>query len=242
MQNNPLISLVVPVFNEEDNLPILFNEISTAMAGAGAPWEVVFVDDGSTDGSLAALRRLAEGSPRVKYLSLAANRGQSAAFKAGFDAASGEVIVTLDADLQNDPADIPRLLALYAQGHDMVIGWREKRQDSLMKRVGSRLANRVRDWFTRETVRDTGCSLKVLRASMARELPMFTGMHRFLPTLMKLQGAKVAETRVNHRPRLHGASKYGLWDRAWRASLDLLAVRWMQSRAFRYEIKERKLD
>ena len=241
MQNKPLISLVVPVFNEEDNLPILFNEISTAMADSGAPWEVVFVDDGSTDGSLAALRRLAEDSPRVKYLSLAANRGQSAAFKAGFDAASGEVIVTLDADLQNDPADIPRLLALYAQGHDMVIGWREKRQDSLMKRVGSRLANRVRDWFTRETVRDTGCSLKVLRASMARELPMFTGMHRFLPTLMKLEGATVAEVPVNHRPRGKGVSKYGIWDRAWASAYDLLAVRWMQKRHIGYVVSDTNL-
>lgn len=236
----PYVSIVVPVFNEEENLVALSAEIHTIAAGLGKPWEVLFVDDGSTDRSLKVIRELARNSPHVRYLAFARNCGQSAAFKAGFDAARGDVLVTMDADLQNDPADIPAMLALYEDGNDMVIGWRACRRDSLAKRWGSRLANKVRNGFTRESVRDTGCSLKIMRASMARRIPMFTGMHRFLPTLMKLQGAKVAEVAVNHRPRRYGVSKYGNWDRLKAGLLDLVAVRWMQSRWFRYEIKESK--
>lgn len=232
-------SLVIPVYNEEANLAPLMAEIAVALAGLDG-WEVLFVDDGSTDGSLDVLRSLTEADPRVHYLSFAENRGQSAAFKAGFDAARGVRIVTLDADGQNDPADIPAMLALYDQGYDMVIGWREKRQDTRIKRWGSRVANAVRNRLTRETVRDTGCSLKVMDTVMARSLPMLTGMHRFLPTLMKMQGARVAETRVNHRPRGAGVSKYGTLDRLAATLPDVFAVRWMQSRAFTYQIKERK--
>lgn len=240
----PAVSLVIPVYNEADNLPILFAEIERAMAGQPREWEVLFIDDGSTDESLPVLKRLASDSPRVKYLSFAENRGQSAGFRAGFEAASGEVVVTMDADLQNDPADIPRLLAEFDKGWDMVIGWRQKRQDTWRKRWGSKFANAVRNRLTRETVTDTGCSLKAMRASMARRLPMFTGMHRFLPTLIKMQGGTVSEIPVNHRPRMHGVSKYGILDRAMTASLDLLAVRWMQSRdaPFRARIKDANLD
>ncbi len=234
------LSIIVPVLNEEENLAVLAAEIETVAAGLGKPWEVVFVDDGSTDRSLQVIRDLASKDEHVRYLSFARNCGQSAAFKAGFDTAQGDVLVTMDADLQNDPADMPAMLALYEAGNDMVIGWRACRRDSLAKRWGSRLANRVRNGFTRESVRDTGCSLKIMRASMARRMPMFTGMHRFLPTLMKLQGAKVAEVAVNHRPRRHGVSKYNNWQRLKAGLLDLVAVRWMQSRWFRYEIKESK--
>jgi glycosyltransferase involved in cell wall biosynthesis len=234
-----MISIVVPVFNEEANLPILAEEICRAMAGLGKDWEVLFIDDGSRDGSLAVLKRLAGADPRVRWLAFAENRGQSAGFKAGFDAARGEVVVTMDADLQNDPADIPAMIGLYEQGYDMVIGWREKRKDTWAKRIGSKIANRIRNGLTRETVRDTGCSLKVMRTELARRIPMFTGMHRFLPTLMKMEGASVAEVRVNHRPRRHGVSKYGIWDRALSAGCDLLAVRWMQHRYITYRIKER---
>jgi dolichol-phosphate mannosyltransferase len=148
------------------------------------------------------------------------------------------VVVTLDADLQNDPADIPAMLDVYVQGVDMVIGWRAKRQDSVIKRYASRFANWVRNKISRETVRDTGCSLKVMRAEMVKRIPMFTGMHRFLPTLMKLEGALVAEVRVNHRPRSKGVSKYGIWDRAWSSAYDLLAVRWMQKRHIGYKVAD----
>lgn len=236
----PSVTLLVPVFNEEDNLPQLMAEIAAAMERQARSWEVLFIDDGSTDQSLSVLRGMAENDPHARYLSFAHNRGQSAAFAAGFREAAGEIFITLDADLQNDPADIPTMLALYDQGCDMVIGWRKNRQDTSTKRFASKFANAVRNRLSHETVKDTGCSLKVLRADMARRIPMFTGMHRFLPTLMKLEGAVVKETPVNHRPRCHGVSKYGVWDRAFSALYDLLAVRWMQKRHFRYEIKERR--
>ena len=237
---NPLVSLIIPVYNEEDNLLVLLEEIRKAMAMQSRTWEALFIDDGSRDGSLHILRNLAAQEPRLRYIAFEENKGQSAAFAAGFQEARGDIFVTLDSDLQNDPADIPRLLDVYDQEYDMVIGWRAKRQDTFVKRMSSRIANAIRNRLSREMVKDTGCSLKVLQASLARRLPMFTGMHRFFPTLMKMQKARVAEVKVNHRPRLHGKSKYGVWDRAFSAFYDLLAVRWMQARHFTYCIKERK--
>ena len=234
---SPHITLVIPVYNEEANLPVLYEELCRAMGDLS--WEVLFVDDGSTDAGLSALRALAARDGRVRFISFAENRGQSAAFAAGFAEADGEIIVTLDADLQNDPADIPRMLAVYHQGWDMVIGRRSRRRDTGVKRAASRFANAVRNLLTNENITDTGCSLKIMRASMARKLAMFRGMHRFLPTLMKMEGAKVAEVDVNHRPRLHGVSKYGIWDRAWSGFCDLLAVRWMQRRHLSWRIRER---
>ncbi len=236
------LSLVIPVYNEEDNLRELFAEIAAALATRPADWEALFIDDGSTDNSLKTLREIAAGHQQARYLSLAANRGQSAAFCAGFKEIRGQVVVTLDADLQNDPADIPALLKLYEQGYDMVAGKREKRQDTLSKRLASRVGNKIRNWLTREDITDTGCSLKVMRASMLREIPPFNGMHRFFPTLLRMQGAKRIEAAVNHRPRRYGVSKYGVLDRAFKAFYDLLAVRWMQSRHFSYQIKEKSSE
>ena len=238
MQRIASLTVTVPVYNEEENLPILYREIKQALAGVAARQELLFVDDGSADKSLEVLRALAQKDQDVHFLSFAENRGQSAAFAAGFARAAGEVIITMDADLQNDPADIPAMLALYEQGYDMVIGWRAKRKDTWAKRYASKLANRIRNRLSRENVKDTGCSLKVMRADMAKKIAMFTGMHRFLPTLMKLEGARVAEIKVNHRPRKYGTSKYGIWDRAFSALYDLLAVRWMLSRHINYSIKE----
>jgi len=236
------LSVVVPVFNEEDNLDAVFQQVAQALQPLGVMWELVFVDDGSSDSSLEVIRRLAHEHPGVvRFLSFTRNCGQSAAFAAGFQHAAGEVVVTMDADLQNDPADIPAMLEVFEKGHDMVIGWRAARQDSWVKKRASRIANWIRNTVSRETVKDTGCSLKLMRADMARRLPMFTGMHRFLPTLMKLEGATVAEVKVNHRPRLHGKSKYGVLDRALTTWSDLLAVRWMQMRYIRYEIREKQL-
>ncbi len=237
-ETRPRITLVVPVYNEDANLSVLHRELAQALAGLD--WEVLFVDDGSIDASAAVLRDLADSDPRVHFLGFAENRGQSAAFAAGFAEARGEILITLDADLQNDPADIPRMLALYEQGWDMVIGRRARRRDPLVKRLSSRFANAVRNFLTNEDVTDTGCSLKVMRADMARRLAMFRGMHRFLPTLMKLEGARVTEIDVNHRPRLHGVSKYGTWDRAFSGLCDLLAVRWMQRRHLSWRVRERR--
>lgn len=240
--DNNMVSLIIPVYNEEFNLPVLFAEILGAMGQQLRPWHVLFVDDGSTDGSLAIMRNLAKTDNHVRYIALAENRGQSAAFAAGFRHAPGDIFVTLDADLQNDPRDIPAMLVAYDEGHDMVIGWRENRRDTLAKRLASRFANSVRNALSRETVKDTGCSLKVLKASLAREIPMFTGMHRFLPTLMKMQGARVMEMSVHHRQRRFGISKYGIWDRAFSSLYDLLAVRWMQKRHIYYQLAEAGID
>ena len=228
-----MISLVIPVYNEEGCLHDLYFEVTQAMSGQPCAWELVFIDDGSSDHSLDIIRTLADKDGRVHYVSFESNCGQSAAFAAGFRFARGDVVVTLDADLQNDPADIPAMLQVYGEV-DMVIGWRADRQDSFIKRHASRVANWIRNWISQETVRDTGCSLKVMRSDMLKSIPMFTGMHRFLPTRMKLEGARVAEVRVSHRPRRKGVSKYGIWDRAWASAYDLLAVRWMKKRHIGY--------
>ena len=241
-QISPQISLVIPVYNEEGNLRLLFEQVYRVMQELSKPWEILFIDDGSSDGSLDVIKGLEREYPEVHYLSFKANCGQSAAFAAGFQQARGDVVITMDSDLQNDPADIPAMLREYDKGFDMVIGWRAKRQDTFAKRLASKMANAIRNSISQETVRDTGCSLKVMRTALARKLPMFTGMHRFLPTLMKIQGASVAEMKVNHRQRHAGVSKYQTWGRAKTAFFDLLAVRWMKARHFNYEIKETNCD
>ncbi len=232
------LTVIVPVYNEQRNIPPLFAELKAALEPLGKTWEVLFVDDGSTDASLEAIKELAADNPQVGYLAFARNCGQSAAFAAGFQAATSEVVVTIDADLQNDPADIPAMIERYETGCDMVIGWRARRKDSGAKRLASRWANAIRNRFTGENVIDTGCSLKIMRTDLARRLPMFTGMHRFLPTLMKLEGARVAQMPVNHRPRLHGESKYRTFGRAKTTVFDLLAVMWMQRRHISYAVKD----
>lgn len=238
-QKTPL-SIVVPVYNEEENLAKLLAEITAAVAPMGRVWEVLFIDDGSKDKSLEVIRALAAEQPALKYLAFAQNRGQSAAFSAGFYEASHPIIITMDADLQNDPADIPAMVELYESGgYDLVIGWRAKRRDVFMKRIASKIGNKVRRWFTRDTVHDTGCSLKIMNADMLRRLPHFKNMHRFLPPLLTAQGAKIAEIKVNHRQRHLGESKYGTWDRLKAGVYDLLGVRWLLTRYITYQIKEK---
>ncbi len=205
-------------------------EIDSALEGAGlGAYELLFVDDGSTDGTPDVLRDLIRREPRVRVLRIAANSGLSAALAAGFRYARGRIVATLDADLQNDPADIPRLLAAL-EGYDVVCGVRRERHDSWLRRISSRIANSIRNRVTRENISDVGCTLRVYRREALEGLPMFSGMHRFLPTLLKLNGARVIELPVRHRPRLHGEAKYNVRNRAWRALVDLLAVRWMQRR------------
>ena len=236
--NTPVeLSLVVPVYNERESLPLLVEEIARALPGRR--YEIVAVDDGSTDGSLDVLKTLKRDHPELHIVAFAANAGQTAAFAAGFAAARGRVIVTLDADLQNDPADIPAVVTeLEHTGAAAVAGYRVNRQDSGWKRLQSGIANGVRNRLNRETIRDTGCSLKAFRADAVRALPLFNGMHRFLPTLVRMQGGTVAEVPVRHRPRRFGRTKYGMWNRVFRALADALAVRWMQRRALRYRVRE----
>ncbi len=233
----PDVSLVVPVYNERENVGALVTEIAAALAGRR--YEIVAVDDGSTDGSLAELLRLKRAHPELHIVVFERNAGQSAAFVAGFRAARGRAIVTLDADLQNDPADVPALLAeLERSGAACVAGYRANRRDTPWKRVQSRIANGVRNWLTAETIRDTGCSLKAFRADAVRALPAFNGMHRFLPTLIRRDGGTVTEVPVSHRPRRFGTTKYGMWNRVFRALRDAFGVRWLLRRALRYRVRE----
>ncbi|HXU32876.1 MAG TPA: glycosyltransferase family 2 protein [Thermoanaerobaculia bacterium] len=227
--SGPELSLVVPVYNEEENLAPLVREIAAVLEPAGQTYELLLVDDGSTDGGPAAMAALGEADPRIRVIRLKKNSGQSAALDAGFRFARGRIVVTLDADLQNDPADIPRMLAELSRA-DVVCGIRANRRDTWVRRVSSKVANGVRNRLTHEHVTDVGCTLRVCRRELLHDLPMFTGLHRFLPTLLKMQGGRVVEIPVNHRPRLHGVAKYGIGNRLWRALADLFAVRWMQKR------------
>jgi len=226
----PRLSIVVPLYNEEENLPALDAEIRAALAPLGIAYEVLYVDDGSTDGSLAVLHRLAAADGRLRILRHRKNAGQSAGLASGFRAARGEIVATLDADLQNDPADLPRLLAKLDEGWDVVSGVRRDRRDTWVRKASSKIANAVRNWATDEAITDVGCSLKAYRARYLAHLPMFGGMHRFLPTLVRWNGARVTEIEVHHRPRLHGVAKYGIGNRLFRALADLFAVRWMRTR------------
>ena len=228
MTTAPRVSVVVPVFDEEPNLEPLVREI--AQAFASLDYELIVVDDGSRDGSAATLRRLAAQEPRLRALRHDRNYGQSAALSTGFQAARGELLVTLDGDLQNDPADGPRLLAELENGWDVVSGVRQRRQDSWVRRVSSRIANGVRRRVLHDGISDVGCSLKAYRTRVLKRLPPFHGMHRFLPALARMEGARITELPVHHRARRFGKSKYGIGNRLWRGIADLFGVFWLQRR------------
>jgi dolichol-phosphate mannosyltransferase len=233
----PEISVVIPAYNEAENLPILLAELRPALAAAGRTWEILLVDDGSTDGTAARIRAEAATEPRIRPVLLAANGGQSAALAAGFAQVRGRIVVTLDADLQNDPADLPRLLAALEQA-DVVSGIRANRQDSAVRLISSRIANGFRRRVLGDRVTDIGCSFKAYRREALEGLPMFVGVHRFLPALCVFRGARLAEVRLSHRPRRHGVSKYGVGNRLWRGLHDLLGVRWLRSRLVSYRVRD----
>ena len=227
----PAVSVVIPLYNEEDNIAPLQREISAALAGVD--YELVLVDDCSSDATLARIER----GPGVRVIEFAKNTGQSAAMYAGIHAAQGGVIVLLDGDRQNDPNDIPLLLAEIEKGADLVCGYRAKRQDSLSKKLTSRVANFVRSRFTGDGVRDTGCTLKAMRRECREALVPFYGMHRFIPALIKGLGYRLTEVPTQHRPRTAGVSKYGFGNRAWKATCDMFAVKWLLSRQFQIRIR-----
>jgi glycosyltransferase involved in cell wall biosynthesis len=225
----PELSVVIPVFNEAPNLEPLHQEFRQTLDGWGHPYEVIFVDDGSTDGSFDILQRLHRGDPSVQVIQLRRNFGQTAAFAAGFAAARGRVIVTSDGDLQNDARDVPRLVARLQDGYDIVCGWRQDRKDAwLSRRLPSFVANRLISWATGVRLNDYGCSLKAFRSEVVKPLRLYGEMHRFLPALASEMGVRIAEEPVNHRARQHGASKYGL-SRTIRVLLDLLTVKFLVS-------------
>ena len=229
----PQISVILPVFNEEGNVGPLLEEITTTLRSRGDSFEVIAVDDASTDGSLAKLRDLQVLHPGLRILRHRFNAGQSAAFAAGFTHARGPVVVTLDADGQNDPQDIPALLDALRPGIACVTGIRRKREDSGVRRLSSRLANAYRNWITGDRITDAGCTFRAVRREALREVPVFNGLHRFLPTILRRQGFVVVEWPVNHRPRTRGVSKYGVGNRLWRGIRDCFAMRWYAARAIR---------
>ena len=227
----PELSVVVPVFNEQDNIAILQSELGAALVGIDH--EIIFVDDGSTDQTAAKITP----SAAVRVVRFERNRGQSAAIYAGAQAARGRILVFIDGDLQNDPRDIPRLVTEVTRGADLACGYREKRKDTVTKRLTSRIANLVRSRFTKDGVRDTGCTLKAMRRECVRTLVPFKGMHRFIPALVKGAGYRLVEVPVNHRPRRFGQSKYGFGSRALRATIDMFGVRWLLSRQLNYKVR-----
>lgn len=228
----PSVSVVVPLYNEAENVPDLQRQISAAMQDFRH--ELIFVDDGSTDATASAVQM----TPGVRLLRFRKNAGQSAAMYAGIMAAQGDIIAMLDGDLQNDPADIPALVRKLDEGFDFVCGYRAKRKDTSFKRLQSRIANAVRSRFIGDGVRDTGCSLKALRKECRGALIPFNGMHRFIPALIRHAGYRITEVPVNHRPRIHGVSKYTFWSRAMRATKDMFGVSWLLSRSVRLEFEE----
>jgi dolichol-phosphate mannosyltransferase len=230
--NSPTVSVVVPLFNEEESIVILQSELSAALKSFD--YEIIFVDDGSHDRTVERI----DAAPNIRVIRFEQNAGQSAAIYAGLKAARGATVVLIDGDLQNDPADIPKLLAEIVSGADLVCGYRAQRRDTLAKRLTSWIANAVRSRFTKDGVRDTGCTLKAMRRECVAALVPFKGMHRFIPALVKGAGYRLVEIPVNHRPRRFGQSKYGLGNRALRATIDMFGVRWLLSRRLNHKIRE----
>ena len=221
------VSVVVPVFNETDNVMPLHMQLGQVLPKLGRPYEIVFVDDGSTDGTYQRLRELADRDPHVKVVRFRRNFGQTAAMQAGIDLAGGDVIITLDGDLQNDPADIPMMLDKLDEGYDLVHGWRKNRQDTFLNR---RLPSIIANWLISKTtgfpIHDLGCTLKAIRSDIAKELELFGELHRFIPILAYQRGARCAEVVTRHHPRQFGKTKYGI-GRTLRVVLDLLTVKFM---------------
>lgn len=230
-------SIIIPIKNEEENIKDLVNELEPVMENLRQKWELICVDDGSTDSSLLILQDLCKQKSYMRILSFTRNFGQSAAFAAGFKAARGELVITLDGDRQNDPADIPKLTAAI-NDCDLVVGWRVNRKDTFQKKLISRLSNWVRSRLCHDGIHDTGCSLKVYRKEALASIKMYKGMHRFLPALFKIEGFRVKEIPVNHRERSKGTTKYFFFNRSIGPIMDMFVVRWMRSRALHHQIRE----
>lgn len=236
-----LLSVVAPCHNEEKNLGPFVNAIRAALEPLKVSYEIVITDDCSTDSSWKVLQELAAKDPRVRALRHAKNAGQSAAVWTAIKNTSGKYIATLDADLQNDPADLPQFLEAI-KNSDCVCGNRKANRakgDSIIRQISSKIANGVRNWMTDETVSDSACGYRMFKRECVAELKFFKGMHRFMPTLIKIEGYQITEIPVRHHQRAAGVSHYGVWNRAFAAFYDLFAVRWMQKRMFRFSVGER---
>lgn len=240
--SHPWASVIIPIKDERENLVPLIEGLLKVMdsheSSRSRPFEIIFVDDGSTDGGSEIMDRLAAQDQRVKVFHFDRNYGKTAALDAGFKQSAGELIVHLDGDLQQDSADILILVA-YTATYDVVCGKRTDRQDNLVRKISSRLANRVRNAFTHDGVTDTACPLKVFRRPVLERFQLFEGMHRFFPALALMHGFTVTEVPVRHYPRIHGVSKFGVGNRLFKSLYDLNAVRWMQARVLRYRYRDR---
>jgi glycosyltransferase involved in cell wall biosynthesis len=222
-----MLSIIIPLYNEVESIPTLYERLIQVLAAIGRPWELIFVNDGSVDGSKQALDQLADQDPRMKVIHFKRNFGQTAALMAGIDFARGDILISMDGDLQNDPADIPKFLAQLENGYDVCSGWRKDRQDSVLKRtLPSRIANFLISRISGVHLHDYGCSLKAYKKEMIKGVKLYGEMHRFIPIYASWQGAKVTEIPVTHHPRLHGASKYGL-ERTIKVILDLIVVKFL---------------
>ncbi len=227
------ISVVIPAYNEEQNISLLYQETREVLERVGRPWEMIFIDDGSSDTTLSVLQAIQEADPQVVVIAFRRNFGQTAAMSAGFDYASGEVIITMDGDLQNDPHDIPRLLQKIEEGYDVVTGWRFDRKDAFInRRLPSIIANKIISWTTRVSLHDYGCTLKAFRREVIKNIRLYGEMHRFIPAIASGMGISYTEIKVNHRPRRFGTSKYGI-SRTIRVVLDLITVKFLLSFATR---------
>ena len=239
MRPPPTLSICVPVYNEVDNLPLLHEAIVKVFDANHIAGEILLVDDGSKDGSWAAIEKLVAQDPRVRGLKFAANCGETAASDAGLRAARGTYVMTMDADLQNDPADIPAFLTALSTGVDCVCGTRvatRGKGDNFVRVASSRIANWVRNKLSDEQISDAGCTYRAFRRECVDKLKLYRGLHRFIPTLLKMEGFTVTEIPVTNNPRLHGESKYGVWNRLFKSFRDLLAIRWMKSRLLGYRV------
>lgn len=230
-------SVVIPVYNERDNLEILLNSLTEVMDSLQKEYEIVCVNDGSRDGSDEVLKGLKRKYEQLRVVEFERNCGLTAALDAGFSMAQGDIVVTMDADMQNDPQDIPKILKQMVD-YDVVCGVRSGRHDPWLRIVSSRIANYIRNKVTKENIIDVGCTLRAYKRKFLSRLKLFDGMHRFLPTLLKWEGAKIVEVEVDHHPRLYGKTKFGVWNRVFKAFIDLLAVVWMKRRKLNYKIKE----
>lgn len=233
------VSIVVPVMNEAESVPVLAREVAAAFDAAGRSWECLWIDDGSTDDTLDRLRALHGSDPRHEFVAHDRNYGQAAALSTGFSIARGPIIATLDGDLQNDPSDLPRLVEMIEAGMaDMVNGVRTGRRDNALRRLSSRVANAFRNRVSGRTATDVGCSVRAFRRECLSGVPVFRGMHRFLPTLVAMRGWRITEVPVSHRPRVHGQTSYGVHNRLWVGIADTFGVRWLASRSVNPRIGE----
>lgn len=221
------VSVVIPIYNEEENVVACYKELSQVIGGMGCPYELIFIDDGSTDESVQRLSEIGAGDTHLRIIEFRRNFGQTAAMAAGFENTRYDVVVPIDGDLQNDPAEIPRMIARLNEGYDMVAGWRKRRQDKfLSRRLPSMIANRIISWATDVRLHDYGCSLKVMTGEIARGIKLYGEMHRFIPALAAEMGARITELPVNHRARKYGTTKYGI-SRTFRVILDLITVKFL---------------